>query len=118
MLLSVTSAKPGDTMEKGALQNEDIHPASVWDAISKVISPTNQKVRFNLSPIQACVPEYLVNPQKQVCTCFCLTFYPSSSVPCGFLMAKKSIKARISREFARSSCFFSSLSCLLMTATL
>jgi len=29
MLLSVTSAKPGDTREKRALKNEDIHPASV-----------------------------------------------------------------------------------------
>ena len=92
-------------MEKGALKNEDIHPASVWDAISKVISPTNQKVWFNLSPIQACFPEYLVNPQKhEVCTCFRLTFHPSSFVPCECL--RKVLRLEFAENLLELAVFF------------
>ena len=77
MLLSVTSAKPEDVLEKGALKSEDIYLASVWDVISKLISPTNQGVQFNSSPIQACLPKCLVNPQKhELCTCFVSHFLP------------------------------------------
>lgn len=77
MLLSVTNAKPGDMLEKAALKNEDIHLASVSDAISQLISPANQEVQFNSSLVQACLSEYLVIPQQHgLCTCFVLHFPP------------------------------------------
>lgn len=75
----VTTAEPGNVQGKEILINEDINLTSVSDVVAKLIEPTNQGVQFSSSPIQACIPDHLLNPQKHkwhAFQCVLFSIYP------------------------------------------